>query len=433
MTKENKKELKIQIPDKLLFFLKEKARYKVAYGGRGAGKSESIARCLLFLSLQGKIRILCTRELQKSITDSVHKLLSDLINELGLNHFFTVTQHTIRNAVGSEFIFKGLKSNINEIKSLQGINYVWIEEAEKVSENSWQVLIPTIRQEGSEIWVLFNPESANSATYRRFVAEKPDDCLTVKINYDDNPFFPDVLKREMEKDKKSDYELYKHIWEGEIRRISDAQVFKGKFEIRDDIVIPHISKIKYNRFFFGADFGFAKDPTTLIKCFILDEEEETNLYITEEAWGHGVDLNDMSQLFNSIDGCKDWIIKGDCSRPEVISYLAQPYDSQRDEKGFKIQSCTKWSGSVEDGIGFLRSFNKIYIDSSCKNIINEFSLYSYKIDAISGDILPVVIDNYNHGIDALRYALDDYIKNSISEDIIYDEQDNTNDFSNLDW
>ena len=204
----------IRIPEKLQFFLHGKARYKVAYGGRGSGKSVNIALSLLLRAMASQQRILCTRELQNSISDSVHKLLRDLIDKHGWLNYFTVTNNTIKNYLGSEFIFKGLRNNISEIKSLEGIDICWVEEAAKVSSDSWNILVPTIRKEHSEIWVSFNPDEIDDETYKRFVVSKPYDCLTARVNYCDNPFFPDVLKHEMEWDKQYNVPKYENVWLG---------------------------------------------------------------------------------------------------------------------------------------------------------------------------------------------------------------------------
>lgn len=190
-------------------------RYKVYYGGRGGAKSWNIAIALILMTSTQKLRILCARELQVSINDSVHKLLCDQISRLGLDEYFEITNTSIRGVNGSEFLFKGLKHNSTEIKSLEGIDIVWVEEAEKVSDSSWEVLIPTIRKKGSEIWISFNVKFITDATYRRFVIEDVEDRFLKKVSWRDNPFFPEVLKKEMEALKKRDYEAYLHIWEGE--------------------------------------------------------------------------------------------------------------------------------------------------------------------------------------------------------------------------
>lgn len=207
--------VQIKIPEKMLPFLTQKARYKVARGGRGGGKSIGIGIALIRVAMLRKVRILCTRQIQASIRDSVHKLLKDLIYMYKLEQWFEITQDSIRcTLTGSEFIFKGLKNSIAEIKSMQGIDICWVEEAESVTDESWDILIPTIRQEGSEIWISFNPNMKSDATYQRFVVNPPENCINIEINYMDNPFFPDVLREEMEACKALNYPKYEHIWLG---------------------------------------------------------------------------------------------------------------------------------------------------------------------------------------------------------------------------
>lgn len=395
-------QIKIQIPDKLKFLLDKKARYKVAYGGRGAGKSETAARCLLILSLQKKIRILCTRELQNSITDSVHKLLSDLISDLGLNNYFTITKTSIRNVYGSEFLFKGLKNNINEIKSLQGVNIVWVEEAERVSENSWQVLIPTIRENDSEIWILFNPDDPKSATYTRFILNPNPESIVVKINWNDNHWFPEVLRKEMEYDKKVNSEKYDWIWEGNPRVINDSQIFKGKWIVEDFKTPEDLTTLKEQRFFYGLDWGFSPDPLAALRCFIIGN----TLYIDQELYRIGVELKDIgSNIIEKLPEIKKWPCYGDSARPDIISMLRQ--------EGFNIMPVVKTSHDkknyIEAGIDYLKNFDKIVIHPSCTSLVEEMKLYCYKTDSNTGEVLPIIIDKYNHLIDCLRYSLNSYI------------------------
>lgn len=190
-------------------------RYKVYYGGRGSAKSWSVAEALIILAYTKKTRVLCAREIQLSIDESVIKLLADRIHAMGLTKYFEIQRNTIKGYNGSVFIFSGLRSNITKIKSMEGIDIVWCEEAEKITRMSWEVLIPTIRKDGSEIWVTFNPSDEMDNTYQRFVIDPPHNALVVKVNHDDNPFFPEELRIEMEALKKSDYDLYLHVWEGE--------------------------------------------------------------------------------------------------------------------------------------------------------------------------------------------------------------------------
>ena len=203
----------------------QKSRYKVLYGGRGGAKSWGIARALLILGAKNPIRILCAREFQTSIRDSVHKLLCDQIESLGLLGFYEITQASIRGRNGTEFSFVGLKNNVSNIKSYEGVDICWVEEAQTTSRLSWNILIPTIRKGGSEIWISFNPELETDETYQRFVANPPEDCITMRVNWSDNPWFPETLRLEKDSLKARDEEAYNQVWEGLCRQTVDGAIF----------------------------------------------------------------------------------------------------------------------------------------------------------------------------------------------------------------
>lgn len=374
-------------------------RYKTFHGGRGGAKSWAAARALVIMAASNKLRILCTREVQNSIKDSVHKLLKDQIEMLGLNPWFRITNESITSASGSEFLFKGLRFDPLGIKSTEGVDICWVEEAQSVSSDSWAILIPTIRKEGSEIWVTFNPGEEQDPTYQRFIVNPPDDSITVEVNYYDNPYLPDTLRKEMEYCKRVDYEAYEHIWLGKPKSISDSVIFRNRYRVE---AFPDDLWLQADRLFFGADFGFANDPSTLIRMFMLG----TRLYIEYEAYGVGVELDEMPQFYDSIPEVRKWPVKGDNSRPETISYLAR--------QGFSIDAAAKWKGSVEDGVTYLKGFEEIIIHERCKHTADEFRHYSYKVDKKTGDILPIIVDKFNHCIDAIRYGLDGYITSSDS-------------------
>jgi phage terminase large subunit len=343
------------------------------------------------------VRILCTREVQNTIKDSVFKLLTDQMVMLGIADCFKVGADTLKSWAGSEFIFKGLRQNIEEIKSTEGIDIVWIEEGEKVSRNSWDTLIPTIRKEDSEIIVTFNPDVEKSDTYQRFVVNTPPDAAVRLVNWHDNPWFPEVLRREMEYCKKTDYDKYRHIWEGECKGYAEDLIFRGKicveeFETPGDV----------ERFFFGADFGFSNDPTCLVRMFI----KGTYLYIDYEAYGHGVEITELPGFFRSVPGAEEWKIVADSERPDTISYLHN--------EGFDVEGAEKGKGSVEDGIQFLRSFEKIIIHPRCTGARDDFESYRWKRDKHTEEILPVPKDGSDHAPDATRYALESYIKQKVS-------------------
>lgn len=387
-------EIQVDIP-RVFQFLFQPSRYKSAYGGRGRGASWSYARALVTLASCKKLRILCTREYQNSIKDSVYKVLIDQIEMLKLTPYYDINKTDITSKVGSEFIFKGLQHPL-EIKSIEGIDIVWLEEAQNVSEESWKFLIPTIRKDNSEIWISWNTGEIEDPTYKRFVTNKPEDCISKLLTYRDNPYFPEALRKEMEYCKKVDYDAYLHIWEGQPASLSDALVFKNKF-VEEEFEIEGDMK-----FFYGADWGFSNDPTTLIRCFVLDRD----LYIDYEAYGVGVEMEELPQLFDSVPGSRFGKILADNARPETISFMKR--------RGFFIQGCSKAAttkqGFVRDGIEFIKKFEKIYIHPRCKHTLDEFKHYSYKTDKKTNEILPVLQDGFDHCIDALRYGLEDLIK-----------------------
>jgi len=261
----------------------------VYYGGRGGGKSVAVALALLGIGIQKKTRILCTRELQTSIQDSVHRLLSDIIRDKNLENEYEILQTTIRHRRnGTEFLFKGLKHNITEIKGFEGIDIVWCEEAENISSRSWEVLIPTIRKEGSEIWVVFNPRNANDPTYQRFIATTRDDAIVRKVSWRDNPFFPDTLRKEMEILQKTDIESYNHVYEGELdTRRSGAIYAKLIDAARKDNRITRVPYDPSCEVFTAWDLGWG-DSTTIWfaqivgrECRVIDYYEASG-----ESLGH---------------------------------------------------------------------------------------------------------------------------------------------------
>lgn len=386
-----------------------KSRYKVFYGGRGGGKSWGIAEALLIVGSKVKTRVLCAREVQNSIADSVHKLLKDKIESSKyLQQFYVVTNTSIVGINGTEFIFKGISADPMQIKSLEGIDICWVEEAQKVSEESWEILIPTIRKSNSEIWVSFNPNLETDSTYKRFITNTPPNALVRKVNWQDNPYFPNELAEEKDYIKDVDYDLYLHIWEGHCKTASDAQIFRNKFVI-EDFKINQVARehdIDNPVFYFGLDWGFSQDPTAVLRCSIIGYD----LYIDYEAGGKQIELDHTHRLIDRIPQSKKNTIRADSARPESISFVKR--------QGYKIVGVEKWAGSVEDGIEFIRTFKKIHIHSRCKEVANEFVKYSYKIDRVTGDVLPIVVDAHNHYIDALRYALAPMIKQKVSVRVI---------------
>lgn len=370
-------------------------RYRVLYGGRGSAKSQTIATLLLLRGASSKIRVLCLREIMESVADSSHKLLKDIIsNHPALSAHYTVTQNAIRGVNGSEFIFKGLRYNVTEIKGTQGIDIAWVEEAANVSENSWSMLIPTIREENSEIWVSFNPETEDSATYQRFIASPPKNALVMKVNHDSNPFFPQVLRDEMENDRLRDYSKFLHVWEGELKSNTDSQIFKN-YEVRE-FETPEKAE-----FLHGADWGFSNDPNAINRLFIIGKV----IYIDYEAHGEHTEIDDIPELWETIPDIRLYNVRADCARPELISHMKR--------KGFRVTPSEKGAGSVMAGVSFLLNYD-IVIHPRCKHTAKEFSKYSYKVHRLTGDVLPDIVDAWNHHIDAIRYAIEPMIKNKVN-------------------
>lgn len=233
----------IEIPEKLVPLLFEPHRYKIAHGGRGSAKSWGFARALLTHGFARKEKILCARELQVSITESVHALLSSQIERLGLGWFYEIQNTTILGKNGTQFIFYGLKHNIDKIKSTEGVTKCWIEEAHNVSRASWEKLIPTIREPNSEIWISYNPELEEDETHQRFVVRPPTNAAVVEINWRDNPWFPDVLKQEMEDLRSRDYDSYLNVWEGKCRQALAGAVFAD--EMREAVANNRITSVPH--------------------------------------------------------------------------------------------------------------------------------------------------------------------------------------------
>lgn len=368
------------------------SRYKVFFGGRGSAKSYSAARALLLMAAEKRARVLCTREYQCSMTESVHALLSRQIRAMNLAHKFEIQNQAINGVNGSEFIFYGIATNPEKIKSTEGADVCWVEEGEHVSEKSWEILIPTIREENSEIWVTFNPDQESDPTYQRFVVNSPPDAVVVRVNWDDNPWFPETLRREKDYLFRVDPDAANCVWGGECRRNGSAQILVGKYVVES--FTPPTEEC-WDGPYYGADWGFANDPTTLVKCWI--DSHRRRLMVEHEAWALGCELDSIPALFELVPGARQHQIFADCARPETISHIAS--------KGFRISAAEKWSGSVEDGISFLRSFEQIVIHPRCVHAIEEARLYSYRRDRLTGTVLPEILGKHDHVMDSLRYAL----------------------------
>jgi phage terminase large subunit len=325
---------------------------------------------------------------QKSIKDSVKQLLEDKIKEHGLSDRFLITREEIRGPNDSLVVFKGLQTmNAVDIKSMEGFNRAWYEEAQALSVGSVDTAVPTFRKD-SEQWFSWNPCSPKDAVEKHFNGNEGDpDFVSVEANYHDNPWFPDELRRDMRRDRVRDPDKYAHVWLGKYAKRSQAQVFHNwKIE---EFEIPRGTQ----RFYYGADWGYANDPTVLVCCFIVGNK----LYVHQEAWAVGCEIDHTPRLFDTVTGARKWSITADSSRPETISFMKR--------QGFNIKPALKGTGSVEDGIEFLKSYD-IIVHPRCTKTIEEMYDYSWKIDDHTQEVLPVLEDKNNHVIDALRYAVE---------------------------
>jgi phage terminase large subunit len=379
--------LRIETPRVFQPLLKP-ARYKGSHGGRGSGKSHDRAEALIERCIMHPgTRWACIREVQKSLEQSVKRLLEDKMDKMGVRHMFGVKQYEIETPGGGIIIFQGMQNHTaDSIKSLEGFDGAWVEEAQSLSQRSLDLLRPTIRKEGSELWFTWNPNQESDPVDVLLRGEEPPpDCIVVEANYTDNPWFPDVLKAEMEYDRRRDPDKYAHVWLGEYQRNSEARVFKNwtveEFDVDPNALIRQ-----------GADWGFAIDPTVLVQCYIVGRK----LYIPYEAYRVGCEITDTPALFMTVPESEKWPIVADSARPETISYM-QKHDFP------KIMPAIKGPKSLEEGVEFLKSFD-IIVHPRCKHTIDELTLYSYKIDPLTNLVMPVLDDKDNHVIDALRYA-----------------------------
>lgn len=413
-----------EMPMKFQYLFEDGWRYKVAHGGRGSAKSHSFAEALVVKGHMKPLEIVCAREFQNSIQDSVKKLLDDKIRKVGLQDFYTSTKTEIIGLNGTRFSFSGLRNNISSFKSREGIDILWIEEAQTVSKSSLTDVIPTVRNPGSEIWATWNPKKKTDPIDVMFRGQKgppPRSCI-VEVNYYDNPWFKDSeLVEEMESDKRRDPDKYLHVWKGHYIQNSEAKVFRN-YEIR-----PFETSANVERFYFGADWGYSIDPSVLVRCWIgrwdgdvaVADPTGSCLFIDHEAYKVGCEIDDLPRLFAGRAGAKveeqaawsmahedkwpgvpgalTWPIIGDSARPETISYMRR--------HGFHITPAIKGPKSVEEGVEFLRSYD-IVVHPRCNHTADELALYSYKIDRITEEVLPVLEDKDNHVIDSLRYAVE---------------------------
>jgi len=394
----NKAIKNVQFPQKLAFLF-EPQRYKVCYGGRGGAKSWGIARALLILGAKSTLRILCAREFQTSIKDSVHKLLCDQIDSMGLTGFYEITDKSIRGKNGTEFFFVGLRNNVTNVKSIEGVDICWVEEAQTVSKTSWNVLIPTIRKEQSEIWVSFNPELDTDETYQRFVLNSPDNCKVVKINWSDNPWFPETLRLEKDALRDRDIEAYNTVWEGLCRQKVDGAIFAREIQMAE--LEDRITRVAYD----------ATKPVHAV--FDLGWSDATAIWFVQFI---GMETRVIRYIEDSQKTISDYLAKMQ-TYGYVYDTLWLPHDAENKTlaaAGRSIDQIVRAAGyktkiiprtPIVDSINAARTlFRNCWFDrENCYDGLQCLRHYRYEVDPETKQFSKNPLhDQYSHGADAFR-------------------------------
>jgi len=387
-----------EFPDKLQFLF-EAHRYKIAYGGRGASKSWGFARALLILGAQRPLRILCARETQKSIADSVHHLLEEQIARLGLQACYEVQKQAILGRNGTEIIFAGLKHNIDNIKSLEACDICWVEEAQTVSKASWQKLIPTVRKDNSEIWVTFNPELETDDTFQRFVVSPPAGAVVEKINFRDNPWFPEVLRGEIQELRAKDLDAYNHVWEGCCVSILEGAIYAQ--ELRQVDQEGRITRVPYDpsrpvHTFWDLGYG---DYTAIwfAQAFPFEFRVIDYLDGSRQALSHYLRaLQAKPYLYGT-----DWLPHD--ARAKSLG-TGKSIEDQMREAGRKVQIVPQLS--IADGINAARTlFPRVWFDAErCADGLQYLRRYRYGIvQTLGTPTREPLHDDASHAADAFRY------------------------------
>lgn len=338
-------------------------------------------------NIREKLDNVCLREVQKSLEFSVKKLLEHKIEAMNAGWHFEIQDKRILTKQGGVIIFEGLQNHTAEsIKSLEKFNRAWVEEAQSLSQRSLDILRPTIREEGSELWFSWNPNLPTDPVDSLLRSDKPPPrSVIVEVNYEGNPWFPVELQEEMQYDRERDPDKYAHVWRGGYQEHAEARVFRNWSITEFDIDVAAVKRQ-------GADWGYSIDPTVLIQCYIVGR----TLYVPYEAYRVGCDIMDTPDLFFTVPEAERWPITADSARPETISHMRK--------SGFpKINPAVKGPKSIEEGVAYLQSFD-IVVHPRCKHLADELRLYRYKTDPLTNKILPILEDKNNNCIDALRYA-----------------------------
>jgi len=390
---------KAEFPVKLQCLF-EKSRYKCIFGGRGSAKSWSVARALLILGAKQVHRILCAREFQNSISQSVHKLLSDQIVDLGLIGFYEITERTIRGKNGTEFNFVGLKNNPHNIKSYEGCTIVWVEEAQAVSARSWDILIPTIRAKDSEIWITMNPELESDATYQRFILHPPENCITQKVNWSDNPWFPEVLDYERRTLQSRDIEAYNTVWEGLCRQTVDGAVFAKEMQMAE--LEERITKVRYDPtkpVIAVFDLGWA-DSTSIWFVQFIAQEIRLIRYIEDNQQT----ISHYLALMQTYGYVYDTLWLPHDAQNKTIGSNGRSIEEIVKSAGFKTKIIPRTP--IADSINAARTiFRNCYFDrDNCYDGLQCLRHYKYEVDPDTKQFSRNPLhDQYSHGADAFRY------------------------------
>lgn len=379
-------ELRIKVPE-VFMPLEGPHRYIGAHGGRCSGKSHYFGERWLRENVAERLDVVCLRETLKSLEFSVKKLLESKISTFNAGAYFEVQDRRIISVHGGVTIFEGMQNHTAEsIKSLEGFDRAWFEEAQNASDKSLTLLRPTIRKPGSQLWFGWNPDlETDPIDLLLRGPELPPDAAVIQANYMDNPWMSGEMRAEMEYDKRRDPDKYAHVWLGNYRRNSEARVFKN-WRVEEFEVDPAWTLRQ------GADWGFSVDPSVLVQCAIVGR----TLYISHEAYRVGCEIDFLPELFRTVPEAERWPTTADSARPETISYMQR--------HGFpKMLAAIKGAKSLEEGIEFMRTFD-IVVHPRCTHTIEELTLYSYEIDSLTSQVLPKLADRDNHVIDAVRYA-----------------------------
>jgi phage terminase large subunit len=371
-------------------------RFKLFRGGRGAGRTTSLARCLVDIMADRKVRVCAARSFQNSISESNKQSIELQIEALGLSDRFTITRDYIECDNGSYCIFRGMERNTQSIKSLESIDILWIEEAAGLTQKTLSIVEPTIRKDGSQLWFSWNPDNAD-APIEKLYAQFSDRAVVKHTNFLNNPWCPESLIKGAADLKAMDYERYLHDYEGAYWSQSEASILGKRivsfnFEIDETFSDP----------FIGVDWGYSQDPTAVIEAYI----REQSLYIRRAAGKVRLELDDTAGwLINKVPNISNYASYADSARPETISKVKQNIPL--------IRGVEKGKGSVEDGIVYLQSFKEIVVHPECQHdTLSELKAYSYKVDA-NDNVTAIVLDKDNHYADALRYALSPKIKGKV--------------------